>query len=55
MISSGEQEKVLIIGAGPGGLVLAQVLRRHEIPFEIFERTNAFLHKKQGWTVGLVE
>ena len=50
-----EREQVLIVGAGLGGLALAQILRRHEIPFEIFERTEAVTQKKQGWAVGLIE
>ena len=49
------QEKVLIIGAGLGGLTLAQIFRRHNIPYEIFERTEALAQTRQGWSVGLVE
>lgn len=47
--------KVLIIGAGPGGLVLAHCLRKHGIPYEIFEREKASQPRKQGWAVGLQE
>lgn len=50
-----DRNKVLIIGAGPGGLVLAQVLRRHNIPFEIFERDLERNTRSQGWAVALVE
>jgi 2-polyprenyl-6-methoxyphenol hydroxylase-like FAD-dependent oxidoreductase len=47
--------KVLIIGAGLGGLALAQVLHNHGVPFELFERDEAPSARKQGWAVALVE
>ena len=47
--------KVLIIGAGLGGLALAQVLHNHGVPFELFERDGAPSARKQGWAVALVE
>jgi 2-polyprenyl-6-methoxyphenol hydroxylase-like FAD-dependent oxidoreductase len=47
--------KVLIIGAGLSGLALAQVLRNHGVPFELFERVGAPSARKQGWAVALVE
>lgn len=43
--------KVLIVGAGLGGLVLAQALRRDGIPFEIFERDHDHLSRSQGWAI----
>ena len=42
---------VLIIGAGISGLALGQVLRKHEIAFEIFERDDG--SRSQGWALGL--
>ncbi|KAK5684264.1 hypothetical protein LTS10_004128 [Elasticomyces elasticus] len=45
--------KVLIIGAGISGLALAQILRKHSIPFEIFERDDGT--RPQGWSLGLDE
>lgn len=55
MAKTDHRNKVLIIGAGPGGLVLAQILRRHNIPFEIFERDLERNTRSQGWAVALVE
>lgn len=55
MAQTDDRHKVLIIGAGPGGLVLAQILRRHNIPFEIFERDVERNTRSQGWAVALVE
>ncbi|RYO81333.1 hypothetical protein DL766_004484 [Monosporascus sp. MC13-8B] len=43
---------VLIIGAGLGGLTLAQVLCNRGISFEIFER-DAQYARSQGWGIGL--
>ena len=43
--------KVLIVGAGLGGLVLAQALRRYGISFEIFERDHDQLSRSQGWAI----
>ncbi|KAK3676061.1 hypothetical protein LTR78_004253 [Recurvomyces mirabilis] len=43
--------KVLIVGAGIAGLALAQILRNHEIAFEIFERDDG--SRVGGWSVGL--
>ncbi|OJI98236.1 hypothetical protein ASPVEDRAFT_79902 [Aspergillus versicolor CBS 583.65] len=48
-------DKIIIIGAGPGGLVLAHCLRKHGIPYEIFEREKASQPRKQGWAVALIE
>jgi len=48
-------EKVLIIGAGPGGLALAQILRKHGVEYEIFERDESQRGRKQGWAVALIE
>lgn len=40
---------VLIIGAGITGLALAQALRRHGIPFTIYERDPYPLYRGKGW------
>lgn len=43
--------KVLIVGAGVSGLALAQILRKHDVQFEIYERDNGT--RGQGWSVAL--
>jgi NADPH-dependent 2,4-dienoyl-CoA reductase/sulfur reductase-like enzyme len=55
MSSLDDSGKVIIIGAGLGGLALAQVLHSHGVPFELFERDRAPSARKQGWAVALVE
>jgi cation diffusion facilitator CzcD-associated flavoprotein CzcO len=50
-----QSNKVLIIGAGLGGLVLAQILKKNGVPFEIFERDEGLASRKQGWAVALLE
>ena len=47
--------KVLIVGAGAGGLVLAHALRKNGISFEIFERDSLDHFRAQGWAVALHE
>jgi flavin-dependent dehydrogenase len=44
---------VLIIGAGLGGLTLAQGLRKKGISFDIFERDESPDARQQGWAIGL--
>ncbi len=53
MAALGPDTKVLIVGTGVSGLALAQILRGHNIAFEIFERDDG--SRKQGWTLGLDE
>jgi cation diffusion facilitator CzcD-associated flavoprotein CzcO len=43
--------KVLIIGTGLSGVALAQIFRKANVEFEIFERDNGTRH--QGWTIAL--
>ena len=50
-ISVMPQPKVLIIGAGVTGLVLAQALKQHNIDFEIFERDPDPYHRGKGWAL----
>jgi 2-polyprenyl-6-methoxyphenol hydroxylase-like FAD-dependent oxidoreductase len=44
---------VIIIGAGISGLLLAQQLRKLEIPFQIFEREKDVLTRGAGWGLTL--
>ncbi|CAK7198029.1 hypothetical protein SEUCBS139899_000687 [Sporothrix eucalyptigena] len=44
---------VLIIGAGIGGLFLAQFLRKQGVPFSIFERDASPDARFPGWAIGL--
>ncbi|KAJ5769012.1 hypothetical protein N7520_003571 [Penicillium odoratum] len=45
------QPPVIIVGAGITGLVLAQALKKHSIPFEIYERDPDPLHRGKGWGI----
>ena len=45
--------KVLIIGAGLGGLCLAQSLRQANIDFEVFERDSSPWERPQGYRLHL--
>jgi monoamine oxidase len=38
--SHSKRPKVLIVGAGLGGLTLGAILQKSDIPYEIFERAN---------------
>lgn len=49
---SNNNAHVLIIGAGLGGLTLAQTLRKQNVPFTIFER-DLPVDRSQGWSLGL--
>ncbi|KAI1487404.1 hypothetical protein F5X96DRAFT_650202 [Biscogniauxia mediterranea] len=44
---------VLIVGAGLGGLTLAQVLRKQGVSFEIFERDPSEASRTQGWSLAI--
>jgi 2-polyprenyl-6-methoxyphenol hydroxylase-like FAD-dependent oxidoreductase len=46
-------QPILIIGAGISGLVLAQYLLSHDIPFEIFDRDPASDARSGGWGLTL--
>lgn len=44
---------VLIVGAGLGGLALAQLLRKARISFDIFEKQDAADSRFEGWSLAL--
>ena len=46
--------KVIIVGAGLGGLCLAQALRRLDIEVEVFERDKTPWDRPQGYRLHLV-
>jgi 2-polyprenyl-6-methoxyphenol hydroxylase-like FAD-dependent oxidoreductase len=53
-MTTDDNNKVLIVGAGPGGLLLAQFLRGQGIKYEIFERDENLDSRAQGWAVALI-
>lgn len=44
---------VLIVGAGLSGLTLAQILRKNNISYEVFERDADADARAQGWAIAL--
>ncbi|KAJ5627875.1 hypothetical protein N7490_010103 [Penicillium lividum] len=46
---------VLIIGAGLGGIVLAQALRKNNIPFKLFEQDEQTNLRTQGYRIRISE
>ncbi|KAJ3541420.1 hypothetical protein NM208_g4621 [Fusarium decemcellulare] len=53
MISLPSKEPILIVCAGPGGLTLAQALRKRQIPYRVFERDSDPEARGQGWALAL--
>jgi 2-polyprenyl-6-methoxyphenol hydroxylase-like FAD-dependent oxidoreductase len=52
-MSSPTHKPVLIVGAGVGGLVLAQRLKAASVPFRLFERDLDSSSRAQGWSLSL--
>ncbi|KAI1103393.1 putative monooxygenase [Jackrogersella minutella] len=53
MTKNSTKPRVLIVGAGLGGLTLAQCLRKQDIPFEIFERDTDPVSRSSGWAIAI--
>ncbi|KAK8114924.1 hypothetical protein PG999_006993 [Apiospora kogelbergensis] len=53
MSPSRSSPHVLIVGGGIGGLVLGQVLRKHGVSFEIFERSESQHARPEGWAIAI--
>lgn len=49
----GDAFHVLIVGAGLGGLALAQLLRKARIKFDIFEKQATADPQFEGWSLAL--
>jgi len=47
--------QVAIVGAGPGGLLLARYLQRNSIPCKIYEQELSEHHRTQGGSLDLHE
>ncbi|KAJ7446762.1 hypothetical protein FB451DRAFT_1291428 [Mycena latifolia] len=52
-MASAPQNRVLIVGAGLGGLTLAQSLRKLNVPYLILERDASPSARGQGWSIGI--
>lgn len=44
-----DRPRIIIIGAGITGLILAQALKRNDIPFTVCERDPSISARGQGW------
>ena len=55
MTSSSSTPRIAVVGAGPGGLLLARVLHRAGLAVTVFERETNALARPQGGTLDLHE
>ena len=51
--TDGPSNPILIIGAGISGLTLAQACRKHNLPYQLFERDSSATHRSAGWGLTL--
>lgn len=53
--STAQAQRVLILGAGVGGLALAQGLRKHGVEFAVYECDDSISTRKQGYRIKILE
>lgn len=53
MADNSVKPHVLIVGAGIGGLVLAQCLRKQNVPCTAFEKDDGPTARPSGWAIGI--
>ncbi|PQE03107.1 fad binding domain-containing protein [Rutstroemia sp. NJR-2017a BVV2] len=53
MTSESDLFRVMIIGAGSSGLLTAQVLKRANIPYTIFEQDSSLMQRSRDWNFGI--
>ncbi|KAK4222669.1 FAD-dependent urate hydroxylase [Podospora fimiseda] len=54
-MSQRQPPKVIILGAGISGLTLAQLLRKQDIPFEVYEKDESINYRGVGYAIGLYD
>ncbi len=55
MLKSNKNNKVAIIGGGPGGLMLGLLLQKQGIPFTIFEKGERDINGNRGGSLDIHE
>lgn len=52
-MNAAEKVRIAVVGGGPGGLTLARVLQRNDIPCTVFEREGSVVARTQGGTLDM--